>query len=112
MFKTKNNTLGQSALTAILDMLPIGDTARKLIGKLLKPENLKRIAIAAVVGSALVALIGKWIRNSMLRMEIRGEVKKQLEPVYEKLEELDEQNQELLRQNVELHSSLEELSSI
>lgn len=111
MFKTKDS-IAKSIKTTLLELLPIGETGRKIIGKLLEPENLKRIAIVGVVGSVVVGLISRFLRNSMLRMEIRGELKKQLEPVYEKLEELEEQNAELLRQNEALQGSLEELANV
>jgi len=110
MFKTKD-TMSKTIKAAILDMIPIGETGRKIIGKLLEPKNLKRLAIVGAIGSVIVWLIGRALRSSMLRMEIRGELKKQLEPVYEKLEELEEQNAELLRQNEELQSGLEELAN-
>ena len=77
-----------------------------IIGKLLNPENLKRLGIIAIVGVVIFTLIKRWSEIHTYRTAIAAEMKKQLEPVTEKLDELQEQNEELRRQNEQIQEQL------
>ena len=77
-----------------------------IIGKLLNPENLKRLGIIAIVGVVIFTLIKRWSEIHTYRSAIAAEMKKQLEPVTEKLDELQEQNEELRRQNEQIQEQL------
>ena len=77
-----------------------------IIGKLLNPENLKRLGIIAIVGVVIFTLIRRWSEIHTYRSAIAAEMKKQLEPVTEKLDELQEQNEELRRQNEQIQEQL------
>jgi Sec-independent protein translocase protein TatA len=77
-----------------------------IIGKLLNPENLKRLGIIAIVGVIIFTLIKRWSEIHTYRSAIAAEMKKQLEPVTEKLDELQEQNEELRRQNEQIQEQL------
>lgn len=107
--KTKNNNLlALKAQQLLAEQLPGGELTVNVIKTLMKPENLKRLAVALIGGTILL----RWLRNlsekHAFRAEIRKELEKQLEPIHEKLEALEEQNEELLRQNERLQESLEE----
>jgi len=77
-----------------------------IIGKLLNPESLKRLGIIAIVGVVIFTLIKRWSEIHTYRSAIAAEMKKQLEPVTEKLDELQEQNEELRRQNEQIQEQL------
>ena len=77
-----------------------------IIGKLLNPENLKRLGIIAIVGVIIFTLIKRWSEIHTYRSAIAAEMKKQLEPVTEQLDELQEQNEELRRQNEQIQEQL------
>ena len=77
-----------------------------IIGKLLNPENLKRLGIIAIVGVIIFTLIKRWSEIHTYRSAIAAAMKKQLEPVTEKLDELQEQNEELRRQNEQIQEQL------
>ena len=77
-----------------------------IIGKLLNPENLKRLGIIAIVGVVIFTLIKRWSEIHTYRSAIAAEMKKQLEHVTEKLDELQEQNEELRRQNEQIQEQL------
>ncbi len=77
-----------------------------ILVKLLKPENLKRFGVIAIVGMLIFTLIKRWSEIHTYRAAIAAEMKKQLEPVKEKLDELQEQNEELRKQNEQIQEQL------
>lgn len=113
MKSLKNNSIVTArAEKAIIDSLPIDQKTLKIVRKVLEPGNLKRIAIAAVGGSALISIAGTFGRNRLNRLETSKELKKQLMPLQIKLNELEAQNAVLLQQNEELKLQLAKLESL
>ena len=97
-------TLRKKVLTkaSIEDQLPVDSKTMLLLGWLLNPKHLKLIGVVLVGGCAIIALIRSAWEKFTFRSALSREMKKQLEPVYDKLEELEEQNEELKSQNEEL----------
>ena len=92
--------------TLIEDELPVDNKAVLVLGWLLNPNHLKLIGVVLVGGCAVFALIRSIWEKISFRSALSREMKKQLEPVYDKLEELEEQNEELKSQNEELMKHL------
>ena len=110
--KHAKNKFAARAGEAILQQLPVEEKTLRRVGWLMEPKHLKQLGFAAVAGTAAFSVIGSMSRMSAYRLAVARELKKQLEPVYEKLEELEEQNAELLRQNEAMQGSIEELASV
>ena len=102
------NLLKKKVLTKTLieDQLPVDNKAMLVLGWLLNPNHLKLIGVVLVGGCAVFALIRSIWEKFTFRSALSREMKKQLEPVYDKLEELEEQNEELKSQNEELMKHL------
>ena len=102
------NLLKKKVLTKTLieDQLPVDNKAMLVLGWLLNPNHLKLIGVVLVGGCAVFALIRSIWEKITFRSALSREMKKQLEPVYDKLEELEEQNEELKSQNEELMKHL------
>ena len=107
-----NNILAARAEQAIIDSLPVDRRTLRIIGKVLEPQNLKRIGIAAVGGSVLISIVSALGRDRVNRAGTAAEMKKQLKPVQQKLNELEAQNAVLLQQNEELKLQLEKLETL
>ena len=71
-------------------------------------ENLKKVGIGAIGCAAAVSMLKNANQMRSYRAAMGKELKKQLEPVTEKLNELEAQNEELKRQNQELLKKLEQ----
>ena len=94
---------------AVLNMLPVDQKTLRIIGKVVEPKNLKRIAIAAIGGSALISIGTAIGHDRLYRLTVANEMKKQLEPLQKKLEALEAQNAALLEQNQKLMAQLERM---
>ena len=101
-------TIRKNVLTKTLieDELPVDNKTMQLLGWLLNPNHLKLIGVVLVGGCAIIALIRSAWEKFTFRSALSREMKKQLEPVYDKLEELEEQNEELKSQNEKLMRQL------
>ena len=110
--KPVNNILAARAEQAIIDNLPVDRRTLRIIGKVLEPQNLKRIGIAAVGGSVLISIVSTLSRDRVNRAGTAAEMKKQLKPVQQKLNELEAQNAVLLQQNEDLKLQLEKLEAL
>ena len=106
MFSKKKEALAAQATQALLNQLPVDAGKLKKAARLLEPRNLKRIAIAAVGGSALLSLVGSIGHDRIYLAAVARELKKQLEPIQKQLDELTEQNEVLIRQNEALQEQL------
>ena len=71
-----------------------------IIGKLLNPENLKRLGIIAIVGVIIFTLIKRWSEIHTYRSAIAAEMKKQLELVIPDYIKKAEGVQELIKEIV------------
>ena len=91
---------------ALLDRIPVDEKTLRIIRKVLEPQNLKRIGIAAVGGSVLVSLVSSLGRDGVNRALTAKEIKKQLAPLQKKLEVLEEELILLSKQNEELKAQL------
>lgn len=107
-----NNILAARAEQAIIDSLPVDRKTLRIIGKVLEPQNLKRIGIAAVGGSVLISIVTTLGRDRVNRAGTAAEMKKQLKPVQQKLNELETQNAVLLQQNEDLKLQLAKLEAL
>lgn len=107
-----NNVLATRAEQAIIDNLPVDRRTLRIIGKVLEPQNLKRIGIAAVGGSVLISIVSALGRDRVNRAGTAAELKKQLKPVQQKLNELEAQNAVLLQQNEDLKQQLAKLEAL
>ena len=107
-----NNVLAARAEQAIIDNLPVDRRTLRIIGKVLEPQNLKRIGIAAVGGSVLISIVSALGRDRINRAGTAAELKKQLKPVQQKLNELEAQNAVLLQQNEDLKLQLAKLEAL
>lgn len=107
-----NNILAARAEQAIIDSLPVDRRTLRIIGKVLEPQNLKRIGIAAVGGSVLISIVSVLGRDRVNRAGTAAEMKKQLKPVQQKLNELEAQNAVLLQQNEDLKLQLAKLEAL
>ena len=96
---------------ALLDRLPMNQKTMQRLGKLLEPKNLKRIAIGAVCGTALISVVTSLGHDRMYQAAVGREMKKQLEPLRKKLDELEAQNVALWQQNEELKAQLQKMES-
>ncbi len=96
---------------ALLDMIPVDQKTLRIIGKVLEPQNLKRIGIAAVGGSVLVSLVSSLGRDRINRAATAKEMKKQLVPLQKKLDVLEAEIFILSRQNEELRAQLAKICS-
>ncbi|MCR5576282.1 MAG: hypothetical protein K6F56_04675 [Oscillospiraceae bacterium] len=106
MFSMKKEALAAQAGQLLLDQLPVDAAKLKKAAKYMEPKNIKRIAIAAVGGSALLSLVGSLGHDRLYRAAVARELKKQLEPIQKQLDELAEQNEALIRQNEALQEQL------
>ena len=95
------NALAVRAEQVLVEQLPVDQKTLRVIGWLVKPTNLKKVGIA-------VSMIKNANQMRSYRAAMGKELKKQLEPVSEKLSELEAQNEELKRQNQELLKKLEQ----
>ena len=109
---TGNNIIAARAEKAIMESLPVDQKTLRIIGKVLEPQNLKRIGIAAVGGSVLVSLVSSLGRDRINRIETARELRKELMPIQKKLDELEAQNTVLWQQNEELKLQLAKLESL
>ena len=100
--------IAAKAEEALAERLPVDQRTLRVIGKLLEPKNLKRIAIVAVGGSAGLSLMSSIGESRMVRAAVKRELKKQLEPISKKLTELEAQNAQLQKQNEQLQKQLKE----
>lgn len=107
-----NNILATRAEQAIIDSLPVDRRTLRIIGKVLEPQNLKRIGIAAVSGSVLISIVSTLGRDRVNRAGTAAELKKQLKPLQQKLNELEAQNAVLLQQNEDLKLQLAKLEAL
>ena len=94
---------------ALLDRLPMNQKTMQRLGKLLEPKNLKRIALGAVCGTALISVVTSLGHDRMYQAAVGREMKKQLEPLRKKLDELEAQNVALWQQNEELKVQLQKM---
>lgn len=99
--------LRKSSAMAYGEEYPYEESGTGLLGWLLDLKNLKTVGLCLLGGFGLIALVRHLWQNYTYRSALAGEMKKQLEPVYEKLETLEEQNEELKRQNDELLERME-----
>ena len=76
--KPVNNILAARAEQAIIDNLPVDRRTLRIIGKVLEPQNLKRIGIAAVGGSVLISIVSTLSRDRVNRAGTAAEMQKQL----------------------------------
>ena len=95
---------------AFLRQLPIEEDTAGRLAWLLNPNNLKLVGIVILGVVGIIALVRHAWQKYTYRSAMAGEIKKQLEPLYDKLETLEEQNEELKRQNDELLERIGELS--
>ena len=95
---------------AFLRQLPFEEDTAGRLSWLLNPNNLKLVGLIILGVVGIVALVRNAWQKYTYRSALAGEMKKQLEPLYEKLETLEEQNEELKRQNDELLERIGELS--
>ena len=109
LIEEKNKLLAARAEDALLDRLPVDQKTLRRAARYLEPKNLKRIAIAAAGGSLLISLITSIGHDRLYRAAVAREMRKQLEPVKQKLEELEAQNLELHRQNEELRKLIKRI---
>lgn len=100
------SALAVRAEQALIQQLPVEERTLRRLGKLMEPKNIKRLALAAVGGSFAVSVFGSIGQARMYRLEMRRELKKQLDSINDKLEELEKQNEELREQNEKLQRSL------
>lgn len=108
MEKNAKNALAARAEQTLVEQLPVDQKALRVMGWLIKPENLKKVGIGAIGCAAAVSMLKNANQMRSYRAAMGKELKKQLEPVTEKLNELEAQNEELKRQNQELLKKLEQ----
>ena len=108
MEKNAKNALAARAEQTLVEQLPVDQKALRVMGWLIKPENLKKVGIGAIGCAAVVSMLKNANQMRSYRAAMGKELKKQLEPVTEKLNELEAQNEELKRQNQELLKKLEQ----
>ncbi len=106
MFTKKREALVAQAGQTLLQQLPVDVTKLQRAARYLEPKRLKRIAIVAVGGSAVLSLIGSIGHDRIYRAAVAREMKKQLEPIRKQLDELTAQNENLIRQNEMLREEL------
>ena len=87
---------------------PYEESGSGILGWLLDLKNLKTVGLCLLGGFGLIALVRHLWQKYTYRSALAVEMKKQLEPVYEKLESIEEQNEQLKRQNDELLERMEE----
>lgn len=104
--KNRRDALAMRAGEYLMEQLPVDMTWLQRAARFLTPRRVKQIAIAAVGGSALLALIRQVGRDWLFRAAVASELRKQLEPIHRQLDELAEQNEELRKQNEELKEQL------
>ncbi|MBQ3702303.1 MAG: hypothetical protein II885_06055 [Oscillospiraceae bacterium] len=102
------NALAVRAEQALVEQLPVDQKTLRVIGWLVRPTNLKKVGIGAIGCAMAVSMIKNANQMRSYRAAMGKELKKQLEPVSEKLNELEAQNEELKRQNQELLKKLEQ----
>ena len=93
---------------ALAEKLPIDQRTLHLIGKLIEPTNLKRIAVVTIGGSVGLSVLRNVGETRMVRSAVKREMKKQLEPISKKLGDLEKQNEQLQKQNEQLQKQLRE----
>ena len=108
MFSRKKEELAAQAGQAFLNQLPFDVSRFQRAARYLEPKKLKRIAIVAIGGSALLSLLGTLGHDRLYRAAVAREIKKQLDPIQKQLDELSEQNEVLIRQNEALQEQLAE----
>lgn len=106
MFSRKKEELAAQAGQLLINQLPVDVGKLKRAATYLEPRKLKRIAVVAVGGSALLSLIGTLGHDRLYRAAVARELKKQLAPIQKQLDELAEQNEALIRQNEALQEEL------
>ena len=111
VIQSPSDKLTAKAEQALLEKLPVDQKTLTLIGRILEPQNLKRIGIAAIGGSALISLISTLGHDKVYQAAVGREIKKQIAPLEHKLDELRTQNAVLLQQNRELIARLNELQA-
>ena len=108
---TDNNIITARAKQAILNNLHFDQKTLRIIGKVLEPNNLKRIGIAAG-GSVLNSMVSTLGRERINRAETARKLSKQLMPLQKKVENPEVQNAALLQQNEDLKSRLSKLEPL
>lgn len=100
--------LAERAGQALLAQLPIDQKALQRAAKLLEPQTLKRLALAAAGTAAVVSLAASIGHDRLYQAAVGREIRKQLSPIQKQLDEMQAQNEALLRQNEALRQKLSE----
>ena len=98
--------LASRAGQALLEQLPVDQKTLRRAARLLEPQNLKRLALAAAGAAAVLSLAAGIGHDRMYQAAVGREIKKQLAPIHQKLDDLQAQNEELRRQNEALRREL------
>ena len=89
--------LAARAEQAMLERLPVDQKTLHKAAKYLEPKRFKLLLLAAAGGAALFSAVRSFSHEQVYRAAVSRELKRQLEPVNERLETLQRQNEELKR---------------